>query len=352
MLCILLVIYDLSMHSCILINNILPGAVKVSSLTSNKDINFWTFEPLDEHSPTVIAFNDRCANYGDGVFTTMLGKIVQGSIVKGSIVKSNTAGKSIQLTALKQHITRLCNDASKIFIPINERDLHTCIEASARHILEDPELARVECDIVVKVLLSRGVGGRAYEPPKNPSPTIYISIFKFQNNNQHTIATYKVGISRVVLAPQSLLAGIKHLNRLEQILAKQEIMDKGWDDALLCSSQGKLIEGSASNLFVYKDGIWFSPPIDDCGVKGVMRNRVIEFFKDAQMAFIEVELAIENITSYTNVFLCNAVKGIIPVSHVIINESEHAFANGQVLEVMPRFSLFLQKHVVSIGARE
>ncbi len=78
------------------------------------------------------------------------------------------------------------------------------------------------------------------------------------------------------LGINAALAGIKHLNRLEQVLAQREAAAQGWEEALMCSSAGEVVSGSMSNLFVCRHGEWLTAPLTQCGVAGVMREMVME----------------------------------------------------------------------------
>lgn len=115
---------------------------------------------------------------------------------------------------------------------------------------------------------------------------------------------------RVGLSP---LAGLKHLNRLEQVLLKSEVETLGVDDGIACDMNGHLVETSASNLFWRKDRTLFTPVLDNAGVAGTMRARVIETAKLLGYKVIECREQASVIDGSDEIFITNAVMGLVPV---------------------------------------
>jgi 4-amino-4-deoxychorismate lyase len=181
----------------------------------------------------------------------------------------------------------------------------------------------------VKVVVSRGVGGRGYELPQHPSTSVVVSIFesnaidsrKVQNDDYH----YSVKRANMSLSSQPLLAGIKHLNRLEQVLAKRELMQYECDDLILCDQKGLIIEATAANIFYQKDGVWFTPEIINCGVRGVMRNAILTFFENEGLSYEIKQSPFTELLNADTIFLCNAIKFIIPVSIISVNHKTYRF---------------------------
>ena len=167
-------------------------------------------------------------------------------------------------------------------------------------------------DGVLKLLLSRGGAGRGYTAVSDAAPIWMVSRHslppalpsdKRAGLILHWCATW--------LAPQPLLAGIKHCNRLEQILARAECDDAGADEGLVCDHDGMVVSATAANVFVWRDGRWWTPPVDRCGVAGVCRSRLIP-----SLDAIEAHLSTEDVEGAEAVFLCNAVRGILAVAQL------------------------------------
>jgi 4-amino-4-deoxychorismate lyase len=110
------------------------------------------------------------------------------------------------------------------------------------------------------------------------------------------------------------LAGLKHCNRLEQILARTELAaEPGYDEGLLYSSSGNLVSGTLSNVFLVRDGSLLTPRIDQCGVSGVMRRVVLREARQAGVPARECELRAPDLQTAEEVFVTNALMGIRPV---------------------------------------
>ena len=108
---------------------------------------------------------------------------------------------------------------------------------------------------------------------------------------------------------QPLLAGIKHCNRLEQVLARAECVAAGADEGLACDTDGNVVSATSANLFVLREGAWLTPPLQRCGVAGTCRAALM-----APLDAREAMLDIAAVESAEAVFLCNAVRGILPVA--------------------------------------
>ncbi|GAB4198357.1 MAG: aminodeoxychorismate lyase [Wenzhouxiangellaceae bacterium] len=120
-----------------------------------------------------------------------------------------------------------------------------------------------------------------------------------------------VGVSSITLARQPLLAGIKHLNRLEQVLAAGECETQGWDEAVMSDTHQQLVCGVMGNLIIRLDDRWLTPPVDQCGIAGVTRQWLLERGPQA----IEImPLAMNNLEQIDELWLCNAAKGMRPAA--------------------------------------
>ena len=109
---------------------------------------------------------------------------------------------------------------------------------------------------------------------------------------------------------QSRLAGIKHLNRLEQVLARAEWDDAAIHEGLLCDADGRVVSAISANLFALRDGLWLTPPVADCGIAGICRAWILDHVAGA----CEAVLTRAEVESADALILCNAVRGILPVA--------------------------------------
>ena len=224
--------------------------------------------------------DDRGLAYGDGLFETL-------RVHRGDVPWWN------------DHWSRLRLGATRLGIPLPN-------EARVRD--EAKSLFADAGDGVLKLLLTRGAGERGYAPPMDPVPTWIVS--------RHAVpATPAQGLRLHVcdtrLASQPALAGIKHCNRLEQVLARTEAERAGADEGLALDSTGNAIGATAANLFALIAGRWVTPAIVDCGIAGVCRARL-----QPALDAVERVLSPAEVESADAVFLCNAVRGILTVARL------------------------------------
>lgn len=233
-----------------------------------------------------IEIADRAFQYGDGCFTTM-------------------AFRNGHLEFFDAHIERLKLACNTLYLNFDKwSELTSCIFNSLKS----------TSDCVVKVMITRGEGGRGYSPEGAVSPNYIITL--------HTIPAHytlwhtkgiKLTISPITLASQPLLAGIKHLNRLEQVLVKQALIQTGYDDAIVCDIQQQIIETSVANLFWYKDNVWYTADLSTSGVEGVMRNHVLEVMQQKGIECQVVKQDVSVLFSAQELFVCNSLMMVVPV---------------------------------------
>lgn len=220
---------------------------------------------------------NRGLHYGDGLFETMR---VHGG----------------QLPLWPRHLARLREGARRLGIDVPEVDF---IEARiAAHV------AGIDTG-VLKLLLTRGDGGRGYAPPVEVLPAWQLALHPLPAIpaalRLHTCATR--------LAIQPALAGIKHCNRLEQVLARAEVERAGCDEGLMLDGEGRVASATAANLLVHRDGRWWTPAVERCGVAGVVRGWLLE-----QGLVGVADVSMDDIDAVDALALCNAVRGILPVA--------------------------------------
>lgn len=180
---------------------------------------------------------------------------------------------------------------------------------------------------VVRITLTRGVGARGYAMPAVPQPTRIVAAHPMPALDA---AAYRDGLRLHLcatrLAEQPLLAGIKHLNRLEQVLARSEWSDSAIAEGLLCDAQSRVISATAANLFAVIGGVIVTPALDRCGVAGVLRAEVLAARGDIAVR----DLPLVACLAADELFLCSSVRGILPVQAV----GATVFAPGPVARAL------------------
>ena len=189
-------------------------------------------------------------------------------------------------------------------------------------------------DAVLKIIITRGTGGRGYRQPENIKPTRMLSLHPFPDYPQ---SYYTDGIvaricnTRLGLNPT--LAGMKHLNRLEQILARAEWQDNLIHEGIMLDFNGRVIEGTMTNLFYAKNSELFTSSLNLCGIAGILRGWVFE-----KMRVMEHDFFVENLFEADEIFVCNSIMGICGVQQI---EQQH-FSIGDITKKL-QFMLEIEK---------
>lgn len=158
---------------------------------------------------------------------------------------------------------------------------------------------------VIKLLVSRGSGGRGYAPSGDAEPVWALSRHACPDAPPSDGLVLRWCALR--LGVQPALAGIKHCNRLEQVLARAEWTDPGVHEGLLRDVEGRVVCATAANVFVRLNGRWRTPRVDRCGVAGVCRGWAID-----RLDAVETDLTAADVEGADALFVCNAVRGILP----------------------------------------
>lgn len=230
-----------------------------------------------------VSARDRGLMYGDGVFRTFP---LRGG--KPRLWRRQYAKLAADCAAL-----RMACPAAGVF----ERDLAAIT-------------ARFP-DCVVKIVVTRGSGERGYAIPAAASPLRMVSAGSLPDYPQHHYDSgVRVHLCRLRLALQPALAGIKHLNRLENVLARSEWSDPGIAEGLLRDADGNVIGGTMSNVFLVKGGALLTPDLTRCGVAGVQRELVLELARDNNIPVRSAAVGMNELLQADEVFLVNSVIGV------------------------------------------
>jgi 4-amino-4-deoxychorismate lyase len=199
------------------------------------------------------------------------------------------------------HVARLRRGTDRLAIPFPEESLlhRECLE-----------VAGSDSRCVVRLMLTRGCGGRGYRPPRQVRPRRILSRYAWPEYPPRWSAEgVRADICRTRLAHQPLLAGIKHLNRLEQVLARSEWDDPDQAEGLLCDIRGRVIGGTMTNLFVVGRGRLATPSLGGCGIEGTVRGLILKHARRFGLSVVECELGIADIERAEGLFLTNAIIG-------------------------------------------
>ncbi len=233
-----------------------------------------------------VAAADRGLAYGDGLFETM-------------------AWLDGRVRHFDQHWARLAAGCERLGISCPARAL----------IESEIAAAAMPRHGVIKLLLTGGSGRRGYAPDKGALPTRVMGWFSWPDFPQRCYEQgARVGLVDIRLGINPALAGLKHLNRLEQVLGARQRQQQGWDEGLMLDTTDQLIGGTMSNLFVVQDERLLTPELTGCGIRGVMRNRVLAAASGLGLAARETVLGLEDLLRADEVFLSNALIGLWPVA--------------------------------------
>jgi len=272
---------------------------------------------LNGESKHCIEFSDRGFQYGDGLFETI--EIFNGIPV-----------------FLDQHLQRLDTGCKKLLIPAPDIDLLK---------KEAYQLAKGSARAVLKLIVTRGSGGRGYRQPEPIQATRLFSLHPFPDYPE---SLFQQGINAIFCATRlglnPMLAGIKHMNRLEQVLARAEWTSANIHEGIMMDNEGRVIEGTMSNLFIVKDNCLYTPTIEQSGVNGILRNIIINLAIENQIPLIEKTLLKQDVVTADEVFVTNSIIGIWPVKQI----DTQAFQVGKITEALQQLLSTFKQQVINV----
>jgi len=253
---------------------------------------------------TTVSCQDRGLQFGDGLFETIA--VLNGEIMHWS-----------------KHWQRLAAGCERLFIPAPDE----AILVNEIHSLLDNLQQQV-----IKLIVTRGVSERGYKFEDIKPTRIMIRSAWPEYNLQNAEEGIELYLCKTRLAHQPLLAGLKHLNRLENILARHEWQSDKFAEGLMCDLNGLVIEGTMSNIFVVKNGKLKTPNLSHCGVAGITRQRILEAAEKENIAVEVCEISKDYLLEADEIFICNSLIGIWPVKKI----AAHYFETGNGVNSMTR----------------
>ncbi len=230
--------------------------------------------------------HDRGLAYGDGLFETI----------------RVTGGRA---RLLERHVQRLAEGAQRLAIPLDIDEMRT----------ELLQFCQALGQGVAKLIVTRGTGQRGYALPLPCRPQrLLLGSPLPAYPAQHAECGIRLFPCDTRLAEQPRLAGIKHLNRLEQVLARAEWQDPAFAEGLMRDLSGRVIEGVFSNLFLVTEGHLRTASLSRCGVAGVMRAEIMARAAGLALPVSECDISCSELLQADEVFVCNSLYGIWPVT--------------------------------------
>jgi 4-amino-4-deoxychorismate lyase len=253
----------------------------------------------------VLPVADRGTGYGHGLFETML-------------------YSDGEVSLWQRHSSRLVGDAPVLGLNVTKQTL----DDNLRHFLDLLKQHSLSSGII-KITVTAGTGGRGYASPAKLHLQIICQYSALPDNLEQprregvalTQCQYRLPINPV-------LAGIKHLNRLDQVLARAEWRsdDSSGDessgveyaDGLMYSRDDLLIETTCANIFINTaNNGWITPQLDQAGVRGVMRGLLLEqLFSSAGLRVSECAINRAQLDAATEIFICSSIRGLLPVTKI------------------------------------
>lgn len=243
-----------------------------------------------------ISVNDRGLLYGDGVFRTLL-------LRKGKVLQWH------------RHYACLFKDCNAIYLQCPPESL---LYGELERLVQDAQ------DGVIKIIVTRGSAQRGYAPAPHPVATRILNLSPLPAYSEaFSTSGIRLHLCQLRLGQQPRLAGVKHLNRLENVLAAAEWDDPDIAEGLLLDESGYVIEAVRSNIFMVKNGDLITPDLSRCGVSGVQRERLIEWAAQQGVKCKIMDVPLDDLLAADEIFLVNSVIGLWPVRELPGYHCEH-----------------------------
>lgn len=256
---------------------------------------------------TAISVSDRGLLFGDGVFETIA---VQDGRPRYWL----------------RHMARLQTGSHRLGIePPDVADLREQAEQ-----LLSPGRAGI-----LKVIVTRGAGGRGYRIEPGMQPTVIMQLHPWPG---YPAEPARLMVCNLRLGVNPQLAGIKHLNRLEQVLARRECDAAGMYEGLLLDQDERVIEGTMSNLFIARNGQLLTPDLLRCGVAGVMRSIVLDLVEEAGIDCVVRDIDRATLLQADEVFICNSLLGIVAVEAIDGSRFRPGVLTGRIRHLLTQYT--------------
>ncbi|MEA3405484.1 MAG: aminodeoxychorismate lyase [Pseudomonadota bacterium] len=244
-----------------------------------------------------ISVLDRSVQYGDGFFTTML--VIDDKLFNW-----------------QAHWWRLQSSAERLaFPPLKEIQVWQRITSAIESYQSE---FKAFTPLVVKLIVTRGEGGKGYQPSSKSEVTMIVQVgghpvFECSEHFDELQAVLNLGQCKTLCSIQPQLAGLKHLNRLENVLARNELLELDTSEAIMLNANQEVISATQSNLFVIKNRTLMTPKLDCSGVAGTTRYQMQAIASQCGLGYSEKVLHLDDVFAADELFLTNALRGVMPV---------------------------------------
>lgn len=231
--------------------------------------------------------DDRGFSYGDGLFETI-------ALRRG------------QPRYMQLHMARLASGCQRLAIPLPDP---RAIESQIKALTAGHNAG------TVKIIVTRGIGPRGYAPPVRPSPTLAVgfSVDPMAGMTGTFAAGWVVASCVVPMSGNRALAGLKTLNRLDNVMGRAECLAKGAAEGIMRGPERQVIGGTMSNLFLVRRGCLETPALDDAGIRGIMRGLVLDLAGKIGIPARECRVDSADLLNAEELFLTNCLIGIRPI---------------------------------------
>jgi len=247
---------------------------------------------LDGTLISALPIPDRGLDFGDGLFETIL--VHQGRLLFNAF-----------------HMERLALGLQRLAIP-------DCLENVRRQLRDVAQvMAQNSAWAVLRVSVLRGTGPRGYAPAQFSNPRILISSYSLDSDHAHMSMPANLGIAEIRLSTQPYLAQIKHLNRLEQVIAATQAKNLGTDECILLDQEGRVVSVIAGNIFLLRERELLTPPLDKCGVAGTRRRLIMERWAHRiGLTVRETPISLNDLKYAEEIFYSNALCTVRPINRL------------------------------------
>jgi 4-amino-4-deoxychorismate lyase len=264
---------------------------------------------LNGQSAGSIDLLDRGLHYGDGLFETI------------AVINE-------QPLCLDKHLQRLLSGCERLKLNFDDVAI---LESEINSICKNIDRA------ILKITVTAGVGGRGYNRSSSDlKPTRLLAIHPWPEYPDNYLSQgIQVHLCSGRLGHNPGLAGIKHLNRLEQVLARNEWDDANTMEGLMLDIDDNVIEGTMSNLFIIlPDKKLITPDLSLCGIEGIVRQYILDNCEELAYTCDVKNISMENIYAASEMFFCNSVAGIMPVRQLADHKFPAQLATNEISQFL------------------
>ncbi len=237
---------------------------------------------------------DRGLAYGDGFFETMQW-----------FGKNNESLQGVEFW--NRHFRRIIKSAKILKIKIPNKNIFAEYKKKILTVAQKKKIY----EGILKIIITRGVGGRGYSYESNMKPTIIFIVFP--NATSKRIESVNVKFCKSAISDNADISGLKHLNRLDSVRARSELKNKKIFEGIFTDNNENILEGTMTNIFFVKNKSLVTPSIKSSGINGIMREVILVYGKKFFTEIVIREIKKNEIENFDEMFLTNSIIKVLPV---------------------------------------